>query len=61
MKICSYHKMVLKLGKYAAISVPVDVKKQLEIMKGNKTWSEFLTETCIETEPLKRKKKCEEL
>jgi predicted CopG family antitoxin len=43
------------LVKYAAISITVEVKKCLELMKGNKTWSEFLTETVIEPQSLKSK------
>jgi hypothetical protein len=49
------------LAKYTAISVPVEVKKCLKIMKGNKTWGEFLTETVIETQSLEDKKAFEEL
>jgi len=44
------------LVKYAAISVPVDVKKCLEIMKGNKTWGDFLNEIVNEAQYLKCKK-----
>jgi hypothetical protein len=32
------------MRKYATVSVTVEVKKYSEIMKGNKTWREFLTE-----------------
>ena len=48
------------MGKYAAISVPVEVKKCLEIMKGNKTWGEFFTEMVYVTQSLKTKKAFEE-
>ena len=49
------------MGKYAAISVPIEVKKQLEMMKGNKTWGEFLNEMCSDVESLKGKKAFEDL
>ena len=45
------------MGKYATISVPVEVKKCLEIMKGNKTWGEFLTEMANETQTLLKARK----
>jgi hypothetical protein len=31
--------------KFAAISVPIEVKKQLALMKGNKSWGKYLAET----------------
>jgi len=43
------------LSKYATISVPVEVKKRLEEMKGNKEWGEFLLETCSEGQKAKGK------
>ncbi len=43
------------------ISVRVDVKKQLEELKGDKDWSDFLLESCVETRQLKGKKAFEEL
>jgi predicted CopG family antitoxin len=49
------------LSKYATISVPVEVKKQLEEMKGEKDWGEFLIETCTEGQKVKGKKALEEL
>jgi predicted CopG family antitoxin len=49
------------LSKYVTISVRVDVKKQLEELKGDKDWSDFLLENCIETRHLKGKKAFEEL
>jgi hypothetical protein len=49
------------ISKYATISVPVEVKKQLEEMKGNKEWGEFLLETCTEGQKVKGKKAFEEL
>jgi hypothetical protein len=41
------------LRKYAIISVPVEVKKNLEIVKGTKAWGEFLLEMCVERQRLK--------
>jgi predicted CopG family antitoxin len=52
---------VSKLGKYATISVPVEVKKHLEKAKGNKTWGEFLLEMCTEWQRLKSEKAFHEL
>jgi predicted CopG family antitoxin len=49
------------LSKYATISVPVEVKKRLEEMKGEKNWGEFLLETCTEGQKVKSKKALEEL
>lgn len=49
------------MSKYATISVPVEVKRQLEELKGEKDWGEFLLETCIEAQRLKGKKAFEEL
>lgn len=51
----------IELSKYATISVPVEVKKQLEEMKGEKDWGEFLLENCTEGQMAKRKKALEEL
>ena len=34
--------MVTSLAKYATISVPVEVKKTLEKVKGGDEWGEFL-------------------
>jgi predicted CopG family antitoxin len=52
---------VTTLSKYATISVPVEVKKKLEKLKGDKEWGEFLLETCTEGQRLKGKKAFEEL
>jgi hypothetical protein len=52
---------VLKLSKYATISVPIEVKARLEKAKGNKEWGEFLLEMCTEGQRLKGKKAFEEL
>jgi hypothetical protein len=49
------------LSKYATISVPIEVKKRLEKVKGEKEWGEFLLEMCIEGQRLKGKKAFEEL
>ena len=49
------------MSKYATISVPVEVKKQLEEMKGDKEWGEFLLDSCTESKRLKGKKAFEEL
>ncbi len=51
----------LNLGKFTSISVPTEVKKQLEIAKGNKTWGEFLLETCTEWQQLKGERAFKEL
>jgi predicted CopG family antitoxin len=57
----SQSNLVTKLGKYATISVPVEVKKRLEEAKGNKTWGEFLLEMCTEWQQLKSEKAFHEL
>lgn len=49
------------MSKYATISVPVEVKKRLEEMKGDKEWGEFLLDSCTEGQRLKGKKAFEEL
>ena len=49
------------MSKYATISVPTKVKTQLEEIKGNKEWGEFLMEMCTERQRLKGKKAFEEL
>jgi hypothetical protein len=49
------------MRKYTTISVPVEVKKHLEMFKGRKTWGEFLLEMQIERQPLKGKEAFEEL
>ena len=53
--------MVKQLSKYATISVPVEVKKRLEELKGDKDWGEFLLETCSEGQQAKSKKALKEL
>ena len=37
------------MGKFATISVLVEVKSCLEKIKGDKEWGEFLMEMCSET------------
>jgi hypothetical protein len=49
------------MSKYATISVPIEVKKELEEMKGEKEWGEFLLENCKEGHKVKGKKALEEL
>jgi predicted CopG family antitoxin len=49
------------LSKYATISVPVEVKKRLEELKGEKEWGEFLLDSCAEAQRLKGKKAFEDL
>ena len=49
------------MTKYATISVPVEVKKRLEELKGDKEWGEFLLNMCTEGQRLKGKKALEEL
>ena len=49
------------MSKYATISVPVEVKKLLEQMKGNKEWGAFLLDSCTESHKHKGKKAFEEL
>jgi hypothetical protein len=53
--------MVKEMSKYATISVPIEVKKKLEALKGEKEWGEFLLETCTEGQRLKGRKAFEEL
>lgn len=50
-----------KLSKYATISVPVEVKRRLEELKGEKEWGEFLLNMCTEGQRLKGKKAFDEL
>ena len=49
------------MGKYATISVPVEVKEKLKILKGSKTWSCFLLESASEWHKLRGKKAFQEL
>jgi len=49
------------LSKYATISVPVEVKKRLEELKGDKDWGEFLLDSCTEGQRIKGKRAFEKL
>ena len=49
------------MSKYSTISVPIEIKKQLEQAKGEKKWGEFLLEMCTEGQNQKGKKAFEEL
>ncbi len=49
------------MSKYVTISVPVEVKKRLEELKGEKEWGEFLLNMCTESQQLKGRKAFEEL
>ena len=53
--------MVITLGKYVTISVPVDVKKLLEKAKGRDEWGSFLLKLYVEVKSFKSKKAFEEL
>ena len=49
------------MGKYVTISVPADVKKLLEKLKGRDEWGKFLLNLYTEVKRLKSKKAFEEL
>jgi predicted CopG family antitoxin len=49
------------LGKYVTISVPADVKKLLEKVKGRDEWGKFLLNLYAEVKRLKSKRAFEEL
>jgi hypothetical protein len=49
------------MRKYASISVPVEVKQQLKLLKGKKTWGEFLIESCNEFKQLRGRQAFKEL
>ena len=53
--------MVISLGKYVTISVPADVKKLLEKVKGRDEWGKFLLNLYAEVKRLKSKRAFEEL
>ena len=53
--------MVMTLGKYSTISVPINVKKLLEKAKGRDEWGDFLLNLYAEVKRLKSKKAFEEL
>ena len=50
-----------KLGKYVTISVPAEVKKLLEKVKGRDEWGKFLLNLYAEVKRLKSKRAFEEL
>ena len=49
------------MGKYATISVPVEVKKALEKAKGKDEWGKFLLNLYAEVKRLKSKKAFKQL
>lgn len=49
------------MGKYATISVPADVKRLLEKVKGRDEWGKFLLNLYAEVKRLKSKRAFEEL
>ena len=51
----------VEMTEYATISVPVEVKRRLEKVKGKKEWGKFLLELYTEAQLLKSKKAFEEL
>jgi len=53
--------MVISLAKYATISVPVEVKKVLEKVKGGDEWGEFLLRLYSEVKRLKSEKAFKQL
>lgn len=53
--------MVIGLAKYATISVPVEVKKVLEKVKGGDEWGEFLLKLYSEVKRLKSEKAFKQL
>jgi predicted CopG family antitoxin len=53
--------MVISLTKYATISVPVEVKKALEKVKGGDEWGEFLLKLYSEVKRLKSEKAFKQL
>jgi len=53
--------MVTSLGKYATISVPVEVKRALEEAKGGDEWGKFLLSLYAEVKRLRGKRAFEEL
>ena len=53
--------MVISLGKYVTISVPADVKRLLEKVKGRDEWGKFLLNLYAEVKTLKSKRAFEEL
>lgn len=52
---------MVKMAKYATISVPIEVKKVLEKVKGKEEWGKFLLNLYYEVKKLKSKKAFERL
>jgi len=52
---------VIRLAKYATISVPSDIKSLLEKAKGDDEWGEYLLSLYAEAKRLKSKKAFDEL
>jgi len=59
MSLHSY--VVMVLGKYATISVPVEVKRVLEEARGGDEWGKFLLSLYAEVKRLRGKRAFEEL
>jgi len=53
--------MAMSLGKYATISVPVEVKKVLEKAKGGDEWGKFLLNLYAEVKRLRSEEAFKEL
>jgi predicted CopG family antitoxin len=53
--------VVISLARYATISVPVEVKKVLEKVKGGDEWGEFLLKLYSEVKRLKSEKAFKQL
>jgi predicted CopG family antitoxin len=49
------------MTKYSTISIPEDIKKKLEKVKGEKEWGQFIIDLYDEAQSLKRKKAFDEL
>jgi hypothetical protein len=49
------------MGKYASISVPIEVKQHLKLIKGDRTWGEFLSDASNECRVLRGEEAFEEL
>jgi len=49
------------MGKYTTISVPAEVKRQLKMLKKDKTWGCFLLESATEWQRIKGERAFKEL
>ncbi|MHA1616347.1 MAG: antitoxin VapB family protein [Candidatus Njordarchaeales archaeon] len=49
------------MARYVTISVPVEVKKRLEKLKGKEDWGSFLLRICMEYERMLREKAFREI